>query len=98
MIGFENFIGVFFVLACAAYWIFEREHAIRLVTSLLPRPRRKVVRDTWDLIDAKLGAYIRGQALLVTLVATTSPSPSGRSGCPSGCSSASSRASSRSCR
>ena len=71
VIGFEIFIGILFVLACAAYWIFEREHAIRLVTSLLPRPRRKVVRDTWDLIDAKLGAYVRGQALLITLVATT---------------------------
>lgn len=71
VIGFEIFIGVFFVLACAAYWIFEREHTIRLVTSLMPRPRRKVVRDTWDLIDAKLGAYVRGQALLITLVATT---------------------------
>ena len=70
VIGFEIAIGIFFVLACAAYWIFEREHAIRLVTSLLPRPRRKVVRDTWDLIDAKLGAYVRGQALLITLVAT----------------------------
>ena len=71
VIGFEIFIGVFFVLACAAYWIFEREQAIRLVTSLIPQPRRKVVRDTWDLIDAKLGAYVRGQALLITLVATT---------------------------
>jgi predicted PurR-regulated permease PerM len=71
VIGFEIFIGVFFVLACAAYWIFERERAIRLVTSLLPPPQRKVVRDTWDLIDAKLGAYVRGQALLITLVATT---------------------------
>ena len=71
VIGFEIFIGTFFVLACAAYWIFEREQAIRLVTSLVPRPRRKVVRDTWDLIDAKLGAYVRGQALLITLVATT---------------------------
>ncbi|MGH2921700.1 MAG: AI-2E family transporter [Gaiellaceae bacterium] len=70
VIGFEIFIGIFFVLACAAYWIYERDHAIRLVTSLLPRPRRKVVRDTWDLIDAKLGAYVRGQALLITLVAT----------------------------
>ena len=70
VIGFEIFVGIFFVLACAAYWIFEREHAIRLVTSLLPRPRRKIVRDTWDLIDAKLGAYVRGQALLITLVAT----------------------------
>jgi predicted PurR-regulated permease PerM len=71
VIGFEIFIGIFFVLACAGYWIYERDKAIRLVTSLLPRPRRKVVRDTWDLIDAKLGAYVRGQALLITLVATT---------------------------
>jgi predicted PurR-regulated permease PerM len=70
VIGFEIFIGILFVLACAGYWIYEREKAIRLVTSLLPRPRRKVVRDTWDLIDAKLGAYVRGQALLITLVAT----------------------------
>jgi predicted PurR-regulated permease PerM len=70
VIGFEIFIGIFFVLACAGYWIYEREKAIRLVTSMLPRPRRKVVRDTWNLIDAKLGAYVRGQALLITLVAT----------------------------
>ena len=71
VIGFEIFIGIFFVLACAAYWIFERERAVRLVTSLVPRAQRKTVRDTWDLIDAKLGAYVRGQALLITLVATT---------------------------
>ena len=71
MTAFEIFIGIFFVLACAAYWIYEREHAVRLVTSLLPRPRRKLVRDTWDLIDAKLGAYVRGQALLIVLVGTT---------------------------
>jgi predicted PurR-regulated permease PerM len=70
VIGFEIFIGIFFVLACAGYWIFERERAILLATSLIPRPRRKVVRDTWDLIDAKLGAYVRGQALLIVLVAT----------------------------
>ena len=70
VITFEIFLGIFFVLACAAYWIYERDHAVRLVTRLLPRPRRKVVRDTWDLIDAKLGAYVRGQALLIVLVAT----------------------------
>jgi predicted PurR-regulated permease PerM len=70
VIGFEILVGILLVLACAAYWIYEREKAIRLVTSLLPRPRRKVVRDTWDLIDLKLGAYVRGQALLIVLVAT----------------------------
>jgi predicted PurR-regulated permease PerM len=70
LLGFEIAIGIFFVLASAAYWIFEREKAVRLVTSVLPRPRRKIVRDTWDLIDLKLGAYVRGQALLIMLVGT----------------------------
>jgi predicted PurR-regulated permease PerM len=65
---FEVMLGIFFVLASAAYWIFERDRAENLVCSLLPRPRRKKVRDTWDLIDAKLGAYVRGQALLIVLV------------------------------
>jgi predicted PurR-regulated permease PerM len=70
LLGFEIAIGTFFVFACAAYWIYERDDAVRLVTSLVPRPRRKLVRDTWDLIDLKLGAYVRGQALLILLVAT----------------------------
>ena len=68
--AFEILLGIFFTLASAAYWIFERDRAIGLVTSLLPRPRRKIVRDTWDLIDAKLGAYVRGQMLLIVFVAT----------------------------
>jgi predicted PurR-regulated permease PerM len=67
---FEVGLGIFFVLACAAYWIFERDRAEDLLCSLLPRPRRKKVRDTWNLIDAKLGAYVRGQAVLVVLVGT----------------------------
>ena len=66
---FEIALGIFFVLASAAYWIFERKRAEDLVCSLLPRAKRKKVRDTWELIDAKLGAYVRGQALLIVLVA-----------------------------
>jgi predicted PurR-regulated permease PerM len=64
----EITLGIFFTLACAAYWIFERDRAEDLLCSLLPRPKRKRVRDTWSLIDAKLGAYVRGQALLIVLV------------------------------
>ena len=69
LLGIEIAVGILFVLASAAYWIFERDRAVDLVTSLLPRPRRRIVRDTWDLIDLKLGAYVRGQALLIALVA-----------------------------
>jgi predicted PurR-regulated permease PerM len=68
---FEIALGIFFVLASAAYWVYERDRAEDLVCSLLPRPRRKKVRDTWNLIDAKLGAYVRGQALLILLVGAT---------------------------
>ncbi len=67
---FEVGLGIFFVLASAAYWIFERDRAEDLLCSLLPRPKRKKVRDTWELIDAKLGAYVRGQAVLIVLVGT----------------------------
>ena len=66
--AFEVIIGVLFTFAAAAYWIFERDKTIDVVCSLLPRPRRKLVRDTWDLIDAKLGAFVRGQLLLILLV------------------------------
>jgi predicted PurR-regulated permease PerM len=70
LIGVEIALGILFTFAAAAYWIFERNDAVRVVTSLVPRPRRKVVRSTWDLIDLKLGAYVRGQLLLIVLVAT----------------------------
>jgi predicted PurR-regulated permease PerM len=67
--AFEIIIGIFFTFAAAAYWIFERDKTIDLVCSMLPRPKRKLVRDTWDLIDAKLGAFVRGEVLLILLVA-----------------------------
>jgi predicted PurR-regulated permease PerM len=66
--AFEILIGVFFTFAAAAYWIFERDRTIDVVTGLLPRPRRKLVRDTWELIDLRLGAFVRGQLLLICLV------------------------------
>lgn len=68
--AFEILIGILFTFAVGAYWIFERERAMRVVLSLLPRNRRKVVRDTWDLIDAKLGAFVRGQLILIAFVGT----------------------------
>jgi len=70
VLGIEIVVGVFFVFAAAAYWIFERNRAIALVITLVPKGKRRVVRNTWDLIDLKLGAYVRGQLLLITLVAT----------------------------
>jgi predicted PurR-regulated permease PerM len=68
--AFEALIGLFFTFAVAAYWIFERDRARRVLLSILPRGRRKTVYDTWDLIDARLGAFVRGQLLLIAFVGT----------------------------
>jgi predicted PurR-regulated permease PerM len=68
--AFEVVIAIFFTFAVAAYWIFERDRARRLLLSLVSREHRKTVRDTWDLIDAKLGAFVRGQLVLIAFVAT----------------------------
>jgi predicted PurR-regulated permease PerM len=67
--AFEALVGIFFLFAVAAYWIFERDRTIALVQSMLPRKHRRVTRDTWVLIDQKLGAFVRGQLVLIVFVA-----------------------------
>jgi|SRR5579862_1030131 len=67
--AFEALVGIFFMFAVAAYWIFERDNTIALVQSLSPRKHRRIVRDTWVLIDQKLGAFVRGELLLIVFVA-----------------------------
>ena len=67
--AFEVLLGVFFVFAVGAYWIFERDRTIALVQAMLPRKHRRVTRDTWVLIDQKLGAFVRGQLILIVFVA-----------------------------
>jgi predicted PurR-regulated permease PerM len=62
--------GTAFALACTAYWVAERDRLVRIVLSLVPRDRRASVRDTWLLIDLKLGAVIRTKLLLVLISGT----------------------------
>jgi predicted PurR-regulated permease PerM len=68
--AFETVIGIFFTLAVAAYWIFERKRLERVILAVLPTRNRRVFRDTWELIDLKLGAFVRGQIVLILLVGT----------------------------
>jgi len=67
--AFEVIVGIFFVFAVGAYWIFERDRTIGLVQSMSPRKHRRVIRDTWVLIDQKLGAFVRGELVLIVFVA-----------------------------
>jgi predicted PurR-regulated permease PerM len=66
----EVLVAIFFTFAIAAYWIFEKQRAQRLACRLVAPKRRKVVCDTWDLIDTKLGAFVRGQLLMITFVSS----------------------------
>jgi predicted PurR-regulated permease PerM len=66
----EVIISIFFTLAVAAYWIFERDRAEQFVLELVPRRRRLIVRETWNLVDLRLGAYVRGQLLMIAFVST----------------------------
>jgi len=67
--AFEVLVAIFFVFAVGAYWIFERDRTIALVQSLVPRKHHRVTRDTWVLIDHKLGAFVRGEIILIVFVA-----------------------------
>jgi len=66
----EILVGIFFTFAVAAYWIFEKERAQALILSLAKRNKRRVIRDTWDLIEGKLGAFVRGQLVMIAFVST----------------------------
>ena len=61
---------MFFTFTIAAYWVFEKERAQELVARPGQARATEAHRDTWDLIDAKLGAYVRGQLLMITFVST----------------------------
>jgi len=63
-------VGIFFVFAAAAYWISERDRVEQVFVTLLPNGKRSTARKTWQLIDLKLGAFVRGQLLLMLLVGT----------------------------
>src|SRR5262249_10037470 len=66
----EIFLAVLFTLATAAVWIFAPGCPLPFLSPPFPRKRRRVMRDTWQVIDLKLGAFVRGECLLVILVGT----------------------------
>jgi len=67
---FHILLGIVFVLACTAYWVFERDRAVAFLSVLVPRDRRSTVRGTWRLVEARLGAYVRAQLFMITFVST----------------------------
>jgi predicted PurR-regulated permease PerM len=62
--------GVAFTIAAASYWVIERDRLVKVVLAVVPHEQRATVRDTWLLIDLKLGAVIRTKLLLVLITAS----------------------------
>ena len=61
-------LGTLAVFLLAYYWTQESNLVIRAFLRLVPRQRRKNVREFLQLTESKLGGYIRGQGLLCIVV------------------------------
>ncbi len=60
------------VLMLSYYWLYYRQHAIQGVALLIPAERRQAALDLWEESEAKIGAFVRGMALLSVLMAILS--------------------------
>ncbi|HEY7826837.1 MAG TPA: AI-2E family transporter, partial [Candidatus Limnocylindrales bacterium] len=48
----------------------EREHLQRFCLSYLPADRRPGVREGWNIVELRLGAWVRGQLILMVALGT----------------------------
>jgi predicted PurR-regulated permease PerM len=60
------------VLFLSYYWLYYRALAIQSVVLLLPIDRRAEAIDLWNQIESKIGAFVRGLALLGLVIAILS--------------------------
>jgi predicted PurR-regulated permease PerM len=56
----------------AFYWLTSREHSLALLLLLSPKTMRQRVHAIWNDIEFRLGAYVRGQAILMVIIGTAS--------------------------
>lgn len=57
------------VLLISYYWIMERPAILRLFVSLFPADKRAVADTIWREIELKLGGWVRGQLILMAIIA-----------------------------
>ena len=69
----EAVISVITVLSLTFFWLIGRETMQRFAMALLPAAQRAGVRDAWNIAEARLGLWVRGQLTLMVAigVATT---------------------------
>lgn len=68
----EIFFAFITIFVVAFYWLSERTLIKRSVMSWLPARRANRVRRVWDDIEVKVGGWVRGQLVLMTIVGVVS--------------------------
>ncbi len=61
----DAIVSVVTVLALVFFWLTERQRLQRFALSFLPPGRRAVVREAWNIVEIRLGAWVRGQLILM---------------------------------
>lgn len=61
-------LNFFMVFVLAFYWLMERNTLKRTALRGVPRHRAKEVNEVWVELEEKLGAWVRGQLLLMLMI------------------------------
>jgi predicted PurR-regulated permease PerM len=64
-------VGIFFTLAATWYWVSERDRMIELLSSFAPASKREKARQTYLMIDQRLGSYTRLKFLMIGVIGIT---------------------------
>jgi predicted PurR-regulated permease PerM len=66
--GVRGMLSILAVFLLAYYWTQESNFVIKDLLRLVPRARRKTIREFIRAVEAKIGGYVRGQGTLALIV------------------------------
>jgi predicted PurR-regulated permease PerM len=70
-LGWSAF-GLVAITLITFFWIVDREQIVRAGLLVVPIDQREGAREIWDILEEKVGAFVRGQALLCVSIGVLS--------------------------
>lgn len=61
----DAIISVVTILALVFFWMTERQRLQRFALSFLPPERHSGIRQAWNIVELRLGGWVRGQVVLM---------------------------------
>ena len=61
----ESALAVMTIVALILFWLTGHQRMERFLLALLPAERRGGVREAWDVVQGRLGYWVRGQLILM---------------------------------